>query len=65
MPKFKATKNFYLAQSDRHFDKDQVYDLQVSDADEINKKIKIAYGEEWLERLEEVKQPTKADDTAS
>lgn len=36
MAKFKAKLNAYLAKSDRHFDKDQVYDLDKHEAQEIN-----------------------------
>ena len=36
MAKFKAKLNVYLAKSDRHFDKDQVYDLDKHEAQEIN-----------------------------
>lgn len=36
MAKFKAKLNAYLAKSDRHFDKGQVYDLDKYEAQEIN-----------------------------
>lgn len=36
MAKFKAKLNAYLAKSDRHFDKGQVYDLDKYEAREIN-----------------------------
>ena len=36
MAKFKAKLNAYLAKSDRHFDKGQVYDLDKTEAQEIN-----------------------------
>ena len=36
MAKFKAKLNVYLAKSDRHFDKGQVYDLDKYEAQEIN-----------------------------
>ena len=36
MAKFKAKLNVYLAKSDRRFDKDQVYDLDKHEAQEIN-----------------------------
>lgn len=65
MAQFKAKVNFYMAQSDRHFDKGEVYDLQVSEADKINKMYKAAFGEESLERVEEEAKNTKAADTAS
>ena len=65
MAQFKAKVNFYMAQSDRHFDEGEVYDLQVSEADKINKMYKAAFGEESLERVEEEAKNTKAADTAS
>ena len=54
-----------MAQSDRHFDEGEVYDLQVSEADKINKLYKVAFDEEALERIEEETKNTKAADTAS
>ncbi|HEW9152040.1 TPA: hypothetical protein V1G27_000996 [Streptococcus pneumoniae] len=36
MAKYQAKLNVYLAKSDRHFDKDQVYDLDKHEAQEIN-----------------------------
>ena len=36
MAKYQAKLNVYLAKSDRHFDKDQVYDLDKHEAHEIN-----------------------------
>jgi len=36
MAKYQAKLNVYLAKSDRHFDKDQVYDLDKYEAQEIN-----------------------------
>lgn len=65
MAQFKAKANFYLVQSDRHFDEGEVYDLQVGEADKINKLYKAAFGEDSLERIEEEAKNAKADDTAS
>nr|DAY43663.1 MAG TPA: hypothetical protein [Caudoviricetes sp.] len=65
MAQFKAKANFYMAQSDRHFDEGEVYDLQVGEADKINKLYKAAYGEDGLERIEEEAKNAKAADTAS
>ena len=65
MAQFKAKANFYLVQSDRHFDEGEVYDLQVGEADKINKLYKAAYGEDGLERIEEEAKNAKAADTAS
>lgn len=36
MAKYQAKLNIYLAKSDRHFDKGQVYDLDKHEAQEIN-----------------------------
>lgn len=36
MAKYQANLNVYLAKSDRHFDKGQVYDLDKYEAQEIN-----------------------------
>lgn len=36
MSKYQAKMNVYLAKSDRHFDKGQVYDLDKTEAQEIN-----------------------------
>lgn len=36
MAKYQAKMNVYLAKSDRHFDKGQVYDLDKTEAQEIN-----------------------------
>lgn len=36
MTKYQAKLNVYLAKSDRHFDKGQVYDLDKYEAQEIN-----------------------------
>lgn len=36
MTKYQAKQNVYLAKSDRHFDKGQVYDLDKYEAQEIN-----------------------------
>lgn len=36
MAKFKAKLNVYLAKSDRHFDKGQVYELDNYEAQEVN-----------------------------
>ncbi|HEQ0291676.1 TPA: hypothetical protein ACGM6T_001387 [Streptococcus agalactiae] len=65
MAQFKAKANFYLVQSDRHFDEGEVYDLQVGEADKINKLYKAAFGEDSLERIEEEAKNAKAADTAS
>nr|DAY25605.1 MAG TPA: hypothetical protein [Caudoviricetes sp.] len=36
MAKYQSNLNVYLAKSDRHFDKGQVYDLDKYEAQEIN-----------------------------
>nr|DAR67005.1 MAG TPA: hypothetical protein [Caudoviricetes sp.] len=36
MAKYQAKLNVYLAKSDRHFDKGQVYDMDKYEAQEIN-----------------------------
>ena len=54
MASFKADRNFYLAQSDRQFDEGRIYELDVEEANVINEKIKVAFGETWLKIIDNV-----------
>ena len=54
MASFKADRNFYLAQSDRQFDEGKTYELDVEEANVINEKIKVAFGETWLKIIDNV-----------
>lgn len=59
MAKFKAKLNVYLAKSDRHFDKGQVYDLDKHEAQEINALVDcLELVEELDEELVEVETST-------
>ena len=59
MAKFKAKLNAYLAKSDRHFDKGQVYDLDKHEAQEINALVDcLELVEDFSEELVEVETST-------
>ena len=49
MAKFKATCNFLIESTDQNFDEGTVYELTTAEAEEINQKTNLAFGEEWLE----------------
>ena len=49
MAKYKATCNFLIESTDQNFDEGTVYELTTAEAEEINKKTNLAFGEEWLE----------------
>lgn len=49
MAKYKATCNFLIESTDQNFDEGTVYELTTAEAEEINQKINLAFGEEWLE----------------
>lgn len=49
MAKYKATCNFLIESTDQNFDEGKVYELTTVEAEEINQKTNLAFGEEWLE----------------
>ena len=49
MAKYKATCNFFLESTEKNFDEGTVYELTTAEAEEINQKTSLAFGEEWLE----------------
>ena len=49
MAKYKATCNFLIESTDQNFDEGTVYELTTSEAEEINHKTSLAFGQEWLE----------------
>lgn len=49
MAKYKATCNFLIESTDQNFDEGKVYELTAAEAEDINKKTNLAFGEEWLE----------------
>lgn len=49
MAKYKATCNFLIESTDQNFDEGTVYELTATEAEEINQKTSLAFGEEWLE----------------
>lgn len=49
MAKYKATCNFLIESTDQNFDEGTVYELTTVEAEEINQKTSLAFGEEWLE----------------
>lgn len=53
MAKYKATCNFLIESTDQNFDKGKVYELTTAEAEEINQKTNLAFGEEWLELVSE------------
>lgn len=48
MAKYKATCNFLIESTDQNFDEGTVYELTTTEAEEINAKTNLAFGEEWL-----------------
>ena len=59
MAKYQAKMNVYLAKSDRHFDKGQVYDLDKHEAQGINALVDcLELVEELGEELVEVETST-------
>ena len=48
MAKYKATCNFLIESTDQNFDEGTVYELTTAEAEEINQKTSLAFGEEWL-----------------
>lgn len=49
MAKYKATCNFLIESTDQNFDEGKVYELTTAEAEGINQKTSLAFGEEWLE----------------
>lgn len=49
MAKYKATCNFLIKSTDQNFDEGKVYELTAAEAEEINHKTSLAFGEEWLD----------------
>lgn len=49
MAKYKATCNFLIESTNQNFDEGTVYELTATEAEEINKKTNLAFGQEWLE----------------
>lgn len=49
MAKYKATCNFLIESTDQNFDEGTVYELTTAEAEEINQKTSLVFGEEWLE----------------
>lgn len=49
MAKYKATCNFLIDSTDQNFDEGTVYELTTAEAEEINQKTNLAFGEEWLD----------------
>lgn len=49
MARYKATCNFLIESTDQNFDKGKVYELTTAEAEEINQKTSLAFGEEWLD----------------
>ena len=49
MAKYKATCNFLIESTDQNFDEGTVYELTTAEAEKINQKTSLAFGEEWLE----------------
>lgn len=64
MAQFKVKKNFIIAATDKQFYEGQTYELSVSEAEEINRKIKDQFNDEWLERVEEDKKSKSDKPTA-
>lgn len=48
MAKYKATCNFLIESTDQNFDEGTVYELTTAEAEEINQKTSLTFGEEWL-----------------
>ena len=49
MAQYKAICNFLIESTDQNFDEGTVYELTAAEAEEINQKTSLAFGEEWLE----------------
>nr|DAU46523.1 MAG TPA: hypothetical protein [Caudoviricetes sp.] len=49
MAKYKATCNFLIESTDQNFDEGTVYELTTAEAEEINQKTSLVFGEKWLE----------------
>lgn len=49
MAQYKAICNFLIESTDQNFDEGTVYELTTAEAEEINQKTNLAFGEEWLE----------------
>lgn len=49
MAEYKATCNFLIESTDQNFDEGKVYELTAAEAEEINQKTNLAFGEEWLD----------------
>lgn len=45
---YKASCNFFIELTNQSFDEDEVYELTTAEAEEINQKTSLAFGEEWL-----------------
>jgi len=55
MAEYKATCNFLIESTDQNFDEGTVYELTTAEAEEINQKTSLAFGEEWLEPVSDSK----------
>lgn len=51
MAQYKAICNFLIESTDQNFDEGTVYELTTAEAEEINQKTSLAFGEEWLEHV--------------
>ena len=49
MAQYKAICNFLIESTAQNFDEGTVYELTTAEAEEINQKTSLAFGEEWLE----------------
>ena len=49
MAQYKAICNFLIESTDQNFDEGTVYELTTAEAEEINQKTSLAFGEEWLD----------------
>lgn len=49
MAQYKAICNFLIESTDQNFDEGTVYELTTAEAEEINQKTSLTFGEEWLE----------------
>ncbi|MFS9204465.1 hypothetical protein QM824_07245 [Streptococcus parasanguinis] len=49
MAQYKAICNFLIESTDQNFDEGKVYELTAAEAEEINHKTSLAFGEEWLD----------------
>ncbi|HGJ0914040.1 TPA: hypothetical protein ACKAQE_001568 [Streptococcus pneumoniae] len=52
MAKFEAKTNFCVEKTGQQFDKGIVYEMTSAEADEINRRSTVHFGEEWLECIE-------------